>query len=299
MRRFGRLLLLLLLIGTATFYLARWRSHRLRPPRTHLQQTLFEGITYTRQPLESPRPLVVHTVAIDLTVDQINFAVTSGDTSFGREIPAQKTSQFLQTQGAQLAINGGYFEPFHPGYLLWGFYPKVGDPVDLLGLAISAGRRYSQPQNNYPVLCIGTQHVTIHQSDCPAATQHALSGNQLLLENGRIVPQLENEALHPRTAVGIDGDGQRLWLLLIDGRQSAYSEGVTQRELAKLFHAMGVATAINLDGGGSTTLAIADGEQTRLLNAPIHTHWSRRERPVGNHLGVFAQPITTAETPSH
>ena len=50
---------------------------------------------------------------------------------------------------------------------------------------------------------------------------------------------------------------------------------------------------MNLDGGGSTSIAIDDGRGgVRLLNSPIHTRIPWRERPVANHLGVFAEPLT-------
>jgi hypothetical protein len=47
-----------------------------------------------------------------------------------------------------------------------------------------------------------------------------------------------------------------------------------------------------LDGGGSTALVISDGQDGfRLLNRPIHNRLPGRERPVGNHLGVFAERL--------
>jgi hypothetical protein len=60
--------------------------------------------------------------------------------------------------------------------------------------------------------------------------------------------------------------------------------------LAEIALALGADTALNLDGGGSTTLVMAGESGPQLLNAPIHTRIHMRERPVGNHLGVYALP---------
>jgi exopolysaccharide biosynthesis protein len=57
----------------------------------------------------------------------------------------------------------------------------------------------------------------------------------------------------PRTAVGVTGDG-RMLLVVVDGRQPGYSVGMTLKELADLMQSLGAQNAINLDGGGSSTM---------------------------------------------
>ena len=78
---------------------------------------------------------------------------------------------------------------------------------------------------------------------------------------------------------------------VIDGRQPNFSEGVTLEELAAIIRAHGGWTALHLDGGGSSTLAREDADgRPSVVNAPIHgRHPPGRERPVANHLGVFAR----------
>lgn len=61
---------------------------------------------------------------------------------------------------------------------------------------------------------------------------------------------------HPRTAVGYDPASGRLWLAVVDGRQSPHSAGMTLPELAALFEALGAGEAVNLDGGGSSALVV-------------------------------------------
>lgn len=69
---------------------------------------------------------------------------------------------------------------------------------------------------------------------------------------------------HPRTAVGVSSDGRTAFLFVIDGRQE-HSAGATLEELATLLVAEGAHTVYNLDGGGSTTMALAGGV---VVNSP-------------------------------
>jgi hypothetical protein len=89
---------------------------------------------------------------------------------------------------------------------------------------------------------------------------------------------------HPRTAVGVAAGGRRLLLVTVDGRQPPYSDGMTLRELADFFLQLGVPSAINLDGGGSTTLVVREpSEALRIANRPSDREG---ERPVANALVV-------------
>lgn len=68
---------------------------------------------------------------------------------------------------------------------------------------------------------------------------------------------------HPRTFVGIDRDSTTLYLGTIDGRQAS-SIGMNFREMARFLRSIGVWNAVNLDGGGSTTLVV----QGQIVNRP-------------------------------
>lgn len=86
------------------------------------------------------------------------------------------------------------------------------------------------------------------------------------------------ESRHPRTAVGYSRDGNTLYLVVVDGRQPR-SAGMTIAELAQTMRALGAWNALNLDGGGSTTLVVRDS----ILNSPSDP---TGERTVGNALLV-------------
>jgi len=91
-----------------------------------------------------------------------------------------------------------------------------------------------------------------------------------------------------RTAVGIDEDGNKVFFLTVDGRQS-FSRGYTMVELANMMQALGAENALNLDGGGSTTMVgHTDAGQLSVLNSPS----DGTQRRVPNGLAVFSNPIS-------
>ncbi len=270
-----------------------------RPPRTDVQQPLFQGIVYRRIPRSTPRPLTIHVVTIDLKAPGIGVLVTPGKPTQGKETVAQTTSDFLREFNLQLAINGSFFYPFQEQWLL--YYPHSGEPVNVLGQAISNGVTYSAFERGWPVLCFSQDNrAQISKASCPADTAQALAGGEIIIERGNLVVMKDNrdqKKLFPRTVVATDESGEKLWLILVDGRQRFYSEGVSIIELQNILAELGVYRALNLDGGGSTTLVVArHGEKpsevlAASLNSPIHTRIPMRQRPVANHLGFYARPI--------
>jgi exopolysaccharide biosynthesis protein len=111
----------------------------------------------------------------------------------------------------------------------------------------------------------------------------------MIVQDGRVLPDQESQT-QPRTAIGVDKRGKNLVIVVVDGRQPGYSEGATLAELASFLVEHGVYTGMNLDGGGSSTLVMERGGRPAVLNSPINNGIPGRERPVGNHLGIFAEP---------
>jgi len=92
--------------------------------------------------------------------------------------------------------------------------------------------------------------------------------------------------LHPRTAIGIDSDTGKILLVVVDGR-SEFSSGYTLVELAELMVQLGAEEALNLDGGGSSTMAVTPpGGALTVANAPSDGH----QRPVPEGLGLVWSP---------
>jgi hypothetical protein len=85
---------------------------------------------------------------------------------------------------------------------------------------------------------------------------------------------------NPRTLAGVRRDG-RILLVTVDGRRPGWSAGVTLPEAARVMRALGAQDALNLDGGGSTTMTVR-GEVVNVPSDPTG------ERPVSD--GVFVLP---------
>eukprot|EP01034_Spumella_vulgaris_P020961 gene20961-26882_t len=102
----------------------------------------------------------------------------------------------------------------------------------------------------------------------------------------------KNATRHPRSILGVNAAGDRLWLVTIDGRQKGYSEGASFAESALILQALGAAHAINLDGGGSTALVYRDPVRgPSVLNRPIQSGIPGTERPVATHIAALGHQI--------
>jgi hypothetical protein len=269
-----------------------WCNHRPQPAST--RETLFNGLIYIRAMRQQPRPLVIHIVQIDLATPGLSFLVTPGDPAGGHEVRAQTVSEFLSQHDLQLALNGDFFWPwwFHT---IFDYYPHAGDPTDVNGVAASRGTVYSEEELDDPRPTLFLAQDNRAGIDQPVgAVYNAISGLPLIVEEGRISDQIKPDeyyaGVHPRTAIGLDREQTTLLLFIVDGRQPNYSEGVTLPELAQIAIEYGAYTALNLDGGGSSTLVVQDQHgRPRVLNSPIHASVPGMERPVGNHLGVWVR----------
>jgi len=122
--------------------------------------------------------------------------------------------------------------------------------------------------------------------------QQAVGGRPILLRDSVITADVETEGnagfrgLNPRTAAGLNRQGTRMWLAVVDGRQPGRSMGMTLRQTGALLQALGATSALNLDGGGSSALALRDlvSGEVRVVNTPSDPV----ERPVGNALAVLS-----------
>jgi hypothetical protein len=116
---------------------------------------------------------------------------------------------------------------------------------------------------------------------------HVVGGSEVLVAGGHVhAPDIDRSGSyvrgrHPRTAVGRTHDGD-LMLVVVDGRQPGYSVGMSLRELAHLMRDLGAHDAVNLDGGGSSTMYV----NGRVVNRPS----DGSERPVSSAIAVVRDP---------
>ncbi|MCB9722259.1 MAG: phosphodiester glycosidase family protein [Candidatus Omnitrophica bacterium] len=259
-----------------------------RPPQTDATIALYPGITYQRRFYSAPRPIMAHIVEFDLTQGGFAWFVTPPVDPGERMTSARTARELAEQFHLQIAVNGSHFEPFRSEGP-WDYYPHAGDPVDVMGYAVSDGRMYSDNRAEWPKFCFNAQQVFVCGVGQVLKATQAIAGGRLLLRWGNVSPNMDGPLPSqplPRTVVGYNALRTRAWLVVVDGRQKGYSEGMSLFEMGEYMRDLGADFVLNLDGGGSTTLVIERGGRLRVMNAPYHTHIPMRERPVANALGV-------------
>lgn len=109
---------------------------------------------------------------------------------------------------------------------------------------------------------------------------HVINGAGLLKLRGKtptnwraaenLNPETFTGMRHPRTLIGVDRKGD-IWLVAIDGRQPEHSVGMTFAELVRLCERLDLRDALNLDGGGSTTMVV----KRQIVNRPSDANGPR------------------------
>ena len=245
---------------------------------------------------EKRRKFRLHVVRIDTRNPTLHLAATGRAEGWGRPMPdhqgekydeytirtkRETTAQFIRrsrvaSQNMLVAVNAQPWSPFNP---------RVHTPyADRLGLTVSGGVLVS-PADGHPSLVIDKQgRPDIMKTDSEtdlSGIELAVSGFSFCLVKGEPTPP--DKTLHPRTGYGLCKEKRFVFLLVIDGRQDA-SQGATVREVGEWLLHYGSHTGINMDGGGSTTMARWNPRKKHvdILNTP-----SGGQRKVGSNLGVF------------
>lgn len=251
-----------------------------------IKQSVFKGVTYYRTVRTSPRRLVTHVLEIDTkSVEALRFLVTPPVRDTIPQLCTRTTSQFLDDNDLQIAINGDEYQYLNPTEYPPQNYCTSGDPVSPAGYAASRGKAYSQKLAGRPILYLNQKNEITF--DTPKGKiYNAISGERMLVTKGAKVGGLDTQQLQPRTAMGINQNGRWLYLIVMDGREEA-SEGASFSELADALVSYGVYTGMSFDGGGSSTMVIEGvDKRPRLLNTPVNENTVGKERAVANHLGI-------------
>jgi hypothetical protein len=111
-------------------------------------------------------------------------------------------------------------------------------------------------------------------------------GGAPILRAGETLPGVNAATAATRTAAGVSADGQRLYLVVLDG-VSETSSGMTLTELADVLAGFGASDGVNLDGGGSSTCAVRLAGSTVVTVVNDHPN-GVAERAVANGIGVFS-----------
>lgn len=119
--------------------------------------------------------------------------------------------------------------------------------------------------------------------------KYAVSGNARLLKDKQIATDeiekvADGKTRHPRTAIGIKGG--TVVMVTVDGRQKGYSDGMTLNEFANFLLNQGIENALNLDGGGSTSMIVrTQGSYGPIL---VNSPSDGRERNISNSIQIVS-----------
>ena len=219
-------------------------------------------------------PWALHMVAADLDRCELELVVVPAVGEDGTT-RVRKTVTAMAPDGGVSALAG----------VNGDFFARGGAPVgpEVTSTTQRASRRPAIAWDAGRVPRIGPDTVLAEAASAPQRLQ-LVGGFPELLDGGIRVGDLEvgdrpgfAAARHPRTAVGFDPGSGLLWLVVVDGRQIPHSAGMSLPELTELFVALGVAEALNLDGGGSSVMTVGG----RMVSNPSD---AMGERPVGNSL---------------
>jgi hypothetical protein len=281
----------------------------------------FVGVTVVTRTETSPRPENMHIVEIDLNAPGIGFELTPPGGPL--ETVRQTTLTYLNQEHAQLAINAHFFLPFpsaDPNAMLIGLaasngnvYSAFESPVQSYAIVTNAPALNIDPSNHASIV-----HDDPGQADGmhvleSATLWNTVAGSAQIVTNGIKTVPVYKDPTHPdglltpggpanysnsnswyeltnaRTVIGLSQDNRTLFLFSVDN--AGGSRGMTLSEIADLLvNQYGVYNALNLDGGGSTTLAMEDpATQTgRIVNVSSD---NPNGRSVGSNLAIFATPV--------
>lgn len=231
------------------------------------------GVSYSSIVRESPRPLRIHVLRIDLARRDLELAVDVAPDPDG-EGPAETvlrlpTHHFTNGQFvAGVNANPWGMLPSGPGLKAPGYI--AGGACDISGWVVADGVSRSPPQGGHWSFWLdanGTPHI--EGVSAPTNARVAIAGFGGLLKDGKALTGPGEGQRHPRTALGLDRGRRWLIVAVVDGRQPGFSEGMSDHELTELMRELGCWDALNLDGGGSSIMILRgrDGEP-RIVNRP-------------------------------
>lgn len=236
----------------------------------------------------APRPLRIHFLKFDLRSPDYEVCALLSDDPDG-DGPAEATLQdplkLAAACSVVAAVNANAFQslPDSSGKRDTEWF--AGKPVDIVGLAASAGNVRSKPPPDRSAFWVGKDGKG--RMGTPAEADIIREGvsdwSGALLRGGAEVAPAKSE-LHPRTMLGLEAAERWLLLVVVDGRRPGYSEGVSLHEGTMIMKEQGCREAIALDGGGSSIMVVSDqdGKGVRVINRPS----GEGPRPIPVMLGV-------------
>lgn len=270
------------------------------------------GIVLKKFKYDKPRILSMYAVKVDLSNPRIRLTGTPPAKEYGRFMPdypkdkkdyksmkirtlRMRVWDYLLERRKEgldmrLAVNASPWRPWTNPY-----NHKYACHT---GLTVYEGRIVDVPERRTVPSLVVYKNGKADMISCKVGDKiskdihTALSGFDFVLRNGK--PEANtNKSLAPRTFYGLSKDRKTLYILVVDGRQEKISMGMNYSEGAAFMQFLGAHDAINMDGGGSTTLVTFSKGKPQLLNDPSDAKYVRKKlkykstRRVATSLGVY------------
>lgn len=254
-----RYLLVVSLLAWSSSTLANWEN-------------LSPGVDYMQR--VDPGPNRVSVLRIRLCTSGIRMRAST------YEERSRRTSTWASARNTEIGFFGGSMVgAINGGYFLSGGAPDggraAGNSVEWPNSTDTNYRGYA----GFGLHQVEVSPAGLVEPSLPGWVDEAVNGDATLVEGGRAVVCNCGTTRAPRTAIGYTADRKTVYLVAVDGRSSS-SIGMTIDQLAQLMAGFGVDRAMNLDGGGSTTMWV---NGRGVVNRPS----DGSERVVGNSLGIF------------
>ena len=291
-------------------YLFELAKEQLETPETeNPYYTVFDSENSTLAPgieqnisyalTADEKQIVFYTATVDISRDDVSIYANYKDNDGSSWGMARVTDQMA-------AAKANYSDPTSDRYIE-NFTPIVGVNADFYNMSTGApagalvmeGVEYHGvgSENFFAILNDGTAMIG-GPSDYAAykdQIKEAVGGSIYLVRNGEIAVNASADYYNSRasrTCVGITADG-KVVLMVLDGRQFPFSVGGSAEEIAQIMLEAGCVTAINLDGGGSTTYAAKQegADEVTVVNRPSDGY----ERSVSSSLMVVSTAKSSTE----
>ncbi len=261
------------------------------------------GMKYLHITIDEPRLMENYLVRVDMSTPSLRVTGTGRSVDWGKSMSdvtnrvviidtlRQKTRDFLNQHRSRgtnmvLAVNTAPWNPWE--------HPFTHRHARLAHLSVLNGQVVSHTNKRGPMLVVYTNNVAVitnalDDADIPnVAVAHP--GFSIIMRGGTILatrPKDRPAKLAPRTSFGTSADGRYLYILVVDGRQLNYSHGADMVDLAVMMKAAGAVDAINVDGGGSSTLVYHDVQKNETFNANRHDPNRKYYRNVALNIGFW------------
>ncbi|MBE8721231.1 phosphodiester glycosidase family protein [Sphingobacterium pedocola] len=247
---------------------------------SHSFTALSESVSYASVRFEnrSKQPLSIYILRADLKDPKVKISalMPNNRTNFGLQtVRAMIEARHNSGETILAGTNADFFDWEPVSGVPWGPIFVNGNVIK--NTAKNPGITYFAIKKDGTPSIGGFSSLPVANH---ADMQDLVGGGVRLIAQGKMLPFQDVEK-HPRTVVGYTKD-RVVYILVIDGRQSSHSVGMTYSELAQIMFSIGVEEAINLDGGGSSTMVVKNNNAFGIVNK----HSDASPRAVANGLGI-------------